>query len=385
MRWIATVSCAACGAALLLLGGRMDVPWFERHVLFPCFYPWAPAWLPPVVRTVTFIGAAALLALSWPFGRLVARATLGGTARIALAIVLGLATSELILRRGSRDTPFWRAAKLEFRMGRSDARFGWVLLPSRTTILGGPERPITYAVDAWGDRAASEGSAPVPDRPSLVVSGESIAVGHAVEYAETFPALMGTDLRLQVVNAACGGYGSDQALLRLEEVLGRLRHPAVVVTTFVPVMLWRSLQDYRPRLVLRPGALTLAPPAAGFFARLRLRDLVVNEIPYLGEDALRESVRINAAVLRETARTALARGARPLFAVFSIGPQRAPAAHPEWWLIRELFVDQRLPYVLIDLDPSDLVPGDGHPNARGHRRIADAVEGALQGAAARAE
>ena len=378
MRWFATTLCAACGAALLAAGRAMDAAWFDRHVLLPGYYPWAPAWLPRDVRlAVLAVGIAVLLA-AVPVGRALARATAAGAARVALAVLLALGASELILRRGEGSATKWRAPKLEFRIGRPDARFGWVLLPARSTVLGPPEGKVVYAVDAWGDRSASPQGAPDPDLPSLVVGGESIAVGHGVEYEETFAARLGKDLRLQVVNVACGGYGSDQALLRLGDALDRLRRPVAAVITFLPIMLSRNVQDYRPRLALRDGSLSLLPPAGGFSAHLRLRDLLVNEVPYLGESALRESARLTAAILRETARTARQHRAEPLFVVVSIGPPRTLDAHPEGPILRELFVDQGLPYVLVDVDHGELLPLDGHPDAASHRRIASAIEAALR-------
>jgi hypothetical protein len=370
VRWIWTIACAACGAALLFAAKAMDYPWFERHVLLPGYYPWAPAWVSRDVRAGVAIAGFALVCASWPAGRALARATLGGAIRVALAVALALAASELILRRGEGQPEAWRATKLEFRLGRPDPRFGWVLLPSRTTVLGPPEHPIAYAVDAWGDRAQAPQGAPDPDLPSLLVTGESIAAGHGVAYEQTFSALMGKDLGLQVVNVACGGYGSDQALLRLGDGLERLRRPSAAVITFVPVMLSRNVQDYRARLELREGALVLVPPADGFFAHLRLRDLLVNEVRYLSDRALRESIQLTAATLRESASAARRRGAEPLFAVVSIGTRRTLAEHPEGALLRELFVDQGLPYALVDVDPAELLPWDGHPDPAAHRRIA---------------
>ena len=383
MRWIATTVCAASGAALLAAARAFDARWFDTHVLLPCYYPWVPPSLATGVRIGIVILGVAVLALAWPFGRAVARSTVAGFARVALAIAL--AACELILRSGGRETTSWRAPKIEFRLGRPDARFGWVLLPSRATVLGSKERPVLYAVDAWGDRAASEKGAPDPDLPSLVVAGESIAVGHAVAYEQTFAAWMGKDLGLQVVNVACGGYGSDQAYLRLDDTLSRLRRPVAAITTFVPVMLWRNTQDYRPRLALRAGALELAPPADGLLSRLRLRDVIVNEVPYRSDRDLRDSIDVTAAVLRETARAARAHGAEPLFAVFSIGSARALDDHPEAPLVRALFVEQRLPYVLIDVDPGELVPHDGHPGPEAHRRIARVLEDALRARVSRAQ
>ena len=384
MRWVATTVCAVSGAALLAFARAVDGRWFERHVLLPWYYPWTPSWI-STTRIAAAVCGVALLALAWPLGRALARSTLAGWLRVTLGVVLGLATSEVVLRLNEHGTAYWRSLKLEFHFGRTDPRFGWVLLPSRTTVLGPKERRTSYSIDAWGDRAASDAGAPDPELPSLVVSGESIAVGHGVAYEQTFAAQMGKRLGLQVVNVACGGYGSDQAYLRLNDALGRLKIPAAVVTTFVPVMLSRNAQDYRPRLVLRDGALQLVPPAQGFVAGLRLRDLFVNELPYMSDARLRDSMELTSALLRETARTARAHGAEPLFALFSIGPRRELDDHAEASIVRELFVGQRLPFVLIDVDPSELIMGDRHPGPEAHGRIARVLEEALRARLSRAQ
>jgi len=177
VRWIATTLCASCGAALLVAARALDGRWFERHVLLPWYYPWAPSWVSDTRIAAATCGVI-LLALAWPLGRGAARSTFAGWLRILLAVVLGLATSEVVLRLKEHGTTYWRSLKLEFRFGREDPRFGWVLLPSRTTVLGPKERRTSYAIDAWGDRDASDARAPDPELPSLVVSGESIAVGH---------------------------------------------------------------------------------------------------------------------------------------------------------------------------------------------------------------
>ena len=384
MRWIATTVCVTCGAALLAGAHALDGRWFETHVLLPWYYPWAPSWVSQTRIAAAMCGAV-LLVFAWPLGRALARSSVAGWARVFLAVVLGLAASEVVLRLNEHGTAYWRSLKLEFRFGRSDPRFGWVLFPSRTTVLGPPERRTSYAIDAWGDRAASDAGAPDPELPSLVVSGESIAVGHGVEYEDTFAARLGKDLVLQVVNVACGGYGTDQAYLRLEDALARLKRPVAVVTAFVPVMLSRNVQDYRPRLVLRDGVLQLIPPAAGFFAGFRLRDLFVNELPYMTDARLHESTELTAAILRETARTARAHGAEPIFAVFSIGPRRELDQHPEAPVVRALFIDQHLPFALIDVDPAELVPYDGHPGPQAHRRIANVLAAALRARLSRAQ
>jgi hypothetical protein len=49
-----------------------------------------------------------------------------------------------------------------------------------------------------------------------------------------------------------------------------------------------------------------------------------------------------------------------------------------------LFVDQRLPFALIDVQPAELIVGDGHPGPEAHRRIAQVLEGALHARISRA-
>jgi len=94
---------------------------------------------------------------------------------------------------------------------------------------------------------------------------------------------------------------------------------------------------------------------------------------------------VTAAVLRETARTARAHGAEPLFAIFSIGGERALDDHAEASIVRALFVDQALPFALIDVQPAELIAGDGHPGPEAHHRIARVLEGALRARVSRAQ
>jgi hypothetical protein len=79
-----------------------------------------------------------------------------------------------------------------------------------------------------------------------------------------------------------------------------------------------------------------------------------------------------------TARAARARGARPLFVIVSPGSPRPLDAHPEAAIIRELFVDTGLPYLLVDLDATERFDVDGHPNSTGASRIAAEIEAALR-------
>jgi hypothetical protein len=373
-----SVRCAAlaAGFAALLAALLCDGAWFTRHVRVPALYLPPPWFLLPLLRGALAALGALAIAVSGRVARLATRPP--DLARAVVAVALALCAGELILRQGERGTTSWRARKLELRMGRPDARLGWVLVPNRTVSLSTSGAPsVSYAIDAWGDRGPSASAAPDPSLPSLLIAGESVGVGHGLPFEDTFAARLAARLRLQLVNVSAGGYGTDQSLLRLEEALARLQRPVACVMVFLPIQLQRNVQDYRPRLAVRGGRLVPVPAAAGFFRRLRLRDLWVNELPVLGDSTLREALDVTAATLREGAGRCGERGAKFVVLVVSVGPERPFDAHPESEVLRELLVDQRLPFVLADVGVEELVPYDGHPGAAASRRIAEALQRAL--------
>jgi hypothetical protein len=179
---------------------------------------------------------------------------------------------------------------------------------------------------------------------------------------------------VQVVDVAVSGYGSDQAHLRAVDALARLAHPVAVVSTVLPVQLYRNLHDDRPHLVLRDGTLVLAPAPP---SRSQLRQLFVNDLSYLSEAALQKSLTLTSAILHSTAAATRERGAQPLFVFLSYGAPRPLDAHPEAFIVHALLDD--LPYILVDLSPEHMLPRDfGHPDAEGARQIANAIADALE-------
>jgi hypothetical protein len=133
-----------------------------------------------------------------------------------------------------------------------------------------------------------------------------------------------------------------------------------LVSTVLPVQLHRNLDDSRPHLELREGALSLAPP---FAPRLLLRELIVDRLQILPQWRLDHSMALTRAILEATAQAARERGARPLFV--------APVYGPEPEVLRELL--EGLPRVVVQLEPGCIMPWDGHPDAEGAGRIADAI------------
>ena len=340
---------------LLAFAAAANGAWFDRHVVLPAVYPPPPPWTLPAIRLAAAAMGLVLAACAVAVRR---RATPGGVARVALSVALAVCASELGLRVLHRVLPV-PETRIEARLAAPDPRTGWAFVPGRSVDLRGPDgRMIRYAIDAHGDRAPSADWVEDPQAPTVVIAGESIATGHGLLWSETFAARLGGLLHAQVVDVAEGGYGSDQAHLRAVDALARLARPVAVVTTVLPVQLYRNLHDDRPHLVLQDGGLTLVP-ASG--SRLRLRQFLVNDLPYLGEAGLEKSLRLTRAILQATAAAARERGAQPLFVVPSFGPPRPLDAHPEAFIVRPLL--DGLPHVVVDIDPAHRLPGDGHPDA----------------------
>jgi hypothetical protein len=369
------------GAALVGWSAVADAHWAERHVL-PSYCATGPVpW--GLARALPFLAAGLGVLAIWKLApaaaklavRVRARRPAGGRAwpGIALAVAASLAAGEGVARwlhdrvmLGGRAA----AAGGDASMTRVDSRLGWSYVPGRTTWIRQGDRAVAYAIDADGDRAASSGDRPDPARPTLLFAGESIAFGYGLSHEETIPAVVGRDLGVQAVNLAVVGYGNDQAHLRVVDALPRFARPLAVVSVFLPDQLRRNVEPWRPRLALGPDGALAPVPASNGPRLLRL----LEEVPFHGDGA----VALTAAILRATADAARARGAVPLFVVTNYG---SPCVRDqgEAWLVDELFTRQGLPFVRVDLDRGDRLPGLGerHPSGSGALKIARAVELAL--------
>ncbi len=291
---------------------------------------------------------------------------------IALALVGSIAVCELVLRFKDRNDKDPRQDLPEVM---SSETMGWALRPSRTlkSRIGG--REVTYAVNHWGFRARDENDDPDPAAPTLIFVGESIMFGLGVDHAETIPAIVGRGLGVQVVNASVHGYGGDQAYLRTLEVMGQFKHPLAVVAIVLAEQVERNVLDLRPRLRLgASGALEMAQPTPEWLRKIKMRTLWRNVFPYHDDEA----VDIERAVLRASAAAASARGAAPLFVVTNYHTPCLPVNGEPPWLFRTLFEEGGLPRLDVPIDPTWKLSDDPHPDARAHRKIAEAVERALR-------
>ncbi len=362
---------AALGAGLLFWAATADVRWLDRHVL-PDFYT-------PRERQVLILTVLRLLAAGaglwlvfgvrpWA-GRALARTPLRRvayeTAPYVLAVVLSLVASELLLSRlhwlGTQEVPAPREP-----LRRRDPRLGWVFVPSREGVgrLGG--RDVTYAFDGSGHRVRRLGDQVDVARPAILFTGESIMVGHGLTWDESIPAQVQALTGVQGANLAVEGYATDQSYLRLRDEWPRFQRPVAVVALFMPSLLRRTLDVDRPHLDVD---LAWSPPVRS----LKLTEVARRAIPYRSERDIDRGVATARATLADTVALARRRGATPLILV----PQLRPETPAEAVLRRRVLDEADLPYLVVRLDPTWLIPHNRHPDARAARAMATAVAGYL--------
>jgi hypothetical protein len=383
--WLVEVVVATAGAAILGWAWRATPDWFAKHLLRTYSYArWEERWLAHAIRGWGVLCGLTILILLRPWASTWAARSSRRRLATAFAGLAGcavgfVAAAELILRLCYHNP--LADVQMPSEMARLDRELGWSLQPAHTTSVVFRGRTIHYAVDSRGNRADAAERKPDGSAPSALFLGESFAFGWGLDYAETFPAQVGADLGVQVVNLAVPAYGNDQAYARLVRALPDFSQVRAVVSVFLPVQLERNLAFWRPRLAIAQGGRLVATPADnGVLGQLRVRWLW-RSVGYRDPEP---QVALAAALVRATARRAQERGAEALFVIPCLGPDRQPAERPERWLIERIFHAQGLPCVAVDLGTADLHRRDQHPNAQGARKLARAVVDAL-GPSARAQ
>jgi hypothetical protein len=359
--------CVGCtGCALVALAIAANQQWFDRHLL-PAFFVTRDQYV-RMEMCIRIAAAATGLVIALLARRPLARAIAASPSRavsIALAIVMAVGGSELMLRRvhlrAAEEVP-----ERKEPLRHLDARLGWLFVPSRVGYQSNNGRRVQYAFDGNGYRVPRVGQPVDFDRPSILFTGESMMVGEKLLWSETIPAQTSQLLGIQSANIAVSGYATDQAYLRLTSELPRFKHPVAVVSLFTPAIFDRNLDDDRPHL----GAGLVFLPSAPHW---RLMTVARRVIRYRSEEAIDRGIEVTRQILRATVQLARARGAIPLIVV----PQFVPEEPRERELRMRIL--EGLPYVLVNLDPRHRVVDDGHPDAVAARQIAMAVADKLRG------
>jgi hypothetical protein len=350
-----------------------DGPWLERHAHeYRCLRDAALVETVRLERGAAVVLALVLVVLVRPrAGRFVEKQKPEALARVGFAVLAALLATELILRA----RPATGGAPCDYCPDvRASDDYLWGLQPSSAHAW----RDFTYYVNAEGNRARSVDALPDHARPTILIAGESIALGMGVGYERTFGALLEARTGVQTVNVAVHGFGADQAYARLAEAIASFDRPIAVVTVFVPEEATRAEIEDHPHLVADGlGGLTRAPPKPAWLRDVRVRTLFRRAIDYHGDAEIADL----RAVARATAELARRRGAYPLFVTTNFERPCVDVDGKGPWLFRTTFDDQGLARVHVHLGPeAKATPLDPHPGPYGHRLLADAVEGALRAA-----
>jgi hypothetical protein len=366
---LAQILLGGLGMAMLLWALLADRSWFETHVT-DHYCAWG-GYLQSWARwRVAGAGCGVfLIVLVVPIGRWVGRRSWGclmPVARIAVAVALALVVSDLWLRRRPPPPP----RPIILPDVRPDERYGWLNDGPRTTHILTDGRDIVYAMNARGERVADEHDLPDLDRPTLLVAGESISIAIGVEWEDSFAALIGKATGLQVVNAGVSAWGHDQVYVRMKDELAELRHPVAVVSVTVAQEIDRDVSPTRAHLELAgDGSLFPVTAQPAWWLNSPLRALAKQIVPYHSDRALP----IARALVAATANEARAHGAYPLFVLTNWGPACLPDESGAPSVQGRLFGGLDVPFVRVDLDPMWEDRTTFHPDARGHRLLADAI------------
>ena len=371
---LGAIQVLAAGPGLLLIAGACaaNQDWLDRHFLPLFFFPREKILLQETLIRIA-CGVTGLVfvifispAIDRRARRMPAREIAGAAARIALAVGLAFAASELLLARKFTYAAAEGPLKEE-PLRRPDPMLGWSFVPGHQGRMTTGGRQIAYATDARGYRVRAAGETPDPDRPTILFTGESIVAGYGLTWEETIPAQLSVMLNIPSVNMAVHGYANDQAYLRLKAELPRFRRPVALVSLFTPALFARNLGDDRPHL----GPDLKWHPA---IHRLRLSALFRFAVPYRSQAEIERGIQATRAVLAATAQLARRHHAVALV----VDPQFGPESPVETMLRRRILDEGGLSYLRVQLDPRWRLKGDLHPGPQAARAIATAIARRLQ-------
>ena len=375
-RWAIEAALAAMPVLLLVFAWRTDPAWIERHMSsLRCIENprTLTAWT--AARITACVLAAVFVLVLRPRLRprvLASEGLAAATGRYVVMVVLALLCAELYLRRPG---PPYLAPEGYSPQHMPDPVFAWRLAPAAQHTWHAGGRQFLYAVNDEGNRARSIHDDSRHDEPTILIGGESIAMGMGNAYEDGFAARLENDTGIQVVDLGVDAYGLDQTYMREAEVLPSYSHPIAIVTVFHPEMAERAEVEDRPRLrVDDHGALRLVPPTPLWIREIQLRRILRGL--YHSSSEL-EDLR---ALVRATADLARSRGAYPLFLTLNFSDPCLDVEGRGPYLFRSLIDEQGVPRVHVAISQSERLSDDQHPGPAAHERIAQAVEKALRDA-----
>ena len=176
---------------------------------------------------------------------------------IALAIVVGW------LELGTRYLFGVYPLTKESVVWQYDPELGWWHEPGKAGMFVKQDCRQAIAINSLGLREREIGYAKPPGVTRILVLGNSVTVGFEVPPEEVFTRVMEDELarlgcKAQVINAACRGWGSDQALIYLRRE-GLKYHPDLVLYCTGGIELGVNVELHRPYRTFGKGYFEIEP------------------------------------------------------------------------------------------------------------------------------
>jgi lysophospholipase L1-like esterase len=301
----------------------------------------------------------------------------------AVSVALSLFAAEVVLRvkngaMNNYDIEMWRYSK-ELKQQSADPALDFEHVTAREALL----QHVKIRLNEWGLRGGSVGEA-APDTRRILFLGGSITLGWGVPEEETVEAVLEKRLsdageKVQVLNGGVGNYNAERYVSRFFAKLAPLKPTDIVVQYFL-----RDAEDLPPgggNILLRNSqlAVTLWKAYHQLFDQGGEQVLVDHYRAVYQPDA--PGFRVMQEKLRALADYAKANNIRIYLAmtpdIHNLLDYKFGFVHET---MRQIAVGQG--YTFVDLLPAMLgrppeelfaMPGDPHPNALGHRLMAEAI------------
>lgn len=251
----------------------------------------------------------------------------------------------------------------------TDDRFGYSHIPGSVGVHKTGDFKVKYTIGVGGERYIA---APKNPKGRVLFLGGSLTFGHGVEDSESFPALLAREYwsDFEVVNRAVMGWGTAHAYLSLLDELRSGRKPKMVIYGYIPDHVVRNyirkdwievMERYKrkhPHFEIKDGELSFKG-VVGLAGGLE-------DSAELGEKELK----LTAAFLAAMKKLCQERDI-PFVVIF------LPKLQPLQAEVIKAIRDNRISSLDISRDRPEGFPGDPHPNAKDHRRIAESIGGSF--------
>jgi lysophospholipase L1-like esterase len=302
---------------------------------------------------------------------------------LLFSVVVALLIAEGILRiknssMTNYDIEMWRYAR-ELKVRSADPALDFEHLKNKSAVL----QSVEIRLNEWGLRGGAV-TPPGPDTRRILFLGGSTTMGWGVAEEATVEnqlekMLAAAGVRAQVLNAGVANYNAERYVSRYFKQLTELNPTDIVVQFFM-----RDAEDLQPgggNILLRNSELAVTLWIA--YHRLLDRFGNINLVEHYRKiyDPSEPGFVMMEQELKKLAQFAQAHGIRLYFMMI---PDVHDLIDYKFMFVHEIMRDfaQHNGYAYIDLLPAMTglkpqeiwaMPGDPHPNAVGHKLMADAI------------